>query len=56
MILDAAKIALGSFGFDRSVYRNLRKKNKGSNNRKWCHWWFQELKEERMKDIRTEMS
>ena len=50
MVLNAAETVLGIFGFDRSVYGNPRKKG----NKKW--WWFQELREERMKDIRTEIS
>jgi hypothetical protein len=54
MILDAAETVLGIFGFDRSVYGNSRKKNKGNSNRKWC--WYEELREERMKDIQTETS
>ena len=36
--------------FDRSVYRNPRKKG---NNKKWW-WWFQELREERTKDIQRD--
>jgi DNA polymerase elongation subunit (family B) len=49
MILDAAETVLGYFGFDRTVFGN--KKNTGA--RKWR--WLQELKQEREKDIRTEM-
>ena len=49
MILDAAETVLGYFGFDRTVYGI--KKNTGV--RKWR--WLQELKQEREKDIRTEM-
>jgi DNA polymerase elongation subunit (family B) len=49
MILDAAETVLGYFGFDRTVYGN--KKSTGA--RKWR--WLQELKQEREKDIRTEM-
>jgi DNA polymerase elongation subunit (family B) len=49
MILDAAETVLGYFGFDRTVYGN--KKNTGP--RKWR--WLQELRQEREKDIRTEM-
>jgi hypothetical protein len=48
MILDAAETVLG-FEFDRTVYGN--KKNTGP--RKWR--WLQELRQEREKDIRTEM-
>jgi hypothetical protein len=49
MILDAAETVLGYFGFDRSVYGN--KKNIGP--RKWR--WLQELRQEREKDVRTEV-
>ena len=49
MILDAAETALGYFGFDRTVYGN--KKNTGARKR----WWLEELRQEREKDIRTEM-
>ena len=49
MILDAAETVLGYFGFDRTVYGNM--KNTGTT--KWR--WLQELKQEREKDIRTEM-
>jgi DNA polymerase elongation subunit (family B) len=49
MILDAAETVLGYSGFDRMVYGN--KKNTGA--RKWR--WLQELKQEREKDIRSEM-
>jgi hypothetical protein len=49
MILDSAETVLGYFGFDRTVYGD-----RGSmTSRKWK--WRQELKEEREKDIRTEM-
>jgi hypothetical protein len=49
MILDAAEIVLGYFGFDTTVYGN--KKCTGAS--KWK--WLQEIKQEREKDIRTEM-
>jgi DNA polymerase elongation subunit (family B) len=49
MVLDAAETVLGYFGFDRTVYGN--KKNTVA--RKWR--WLQEMKQEREKDIRTEM-
>jgi hypothetical protein len=49
MILDAAETVLGYFGFDRSLYGS--KKNMAK--RKW--WWLKELKQERERDIRTEM-
>ena len=44
MILDSAETVLGYFGFDRTLYRNTRK---------WR--WLQEIRQEREKDIRTEM-
>jgi hypothetical protein len=49
MILDAAETILGYLGFDRSLYGN--KKNIGP--RKWR--WLQELRQERKKDIGTEV-
>jgi DNA polymerase elongation subunit (family B) len=49
MILDAAETVLGYFGFDRTVYGN----KKSTGGRKWR--WMQEIKQEREKDIRTEM-
>ena len=48
MILDAAETVLVYFGFDRTVYgtpMNNRKKRK----------WYDELREERTKDIQTEI-
>jgi DNA polymerase elongation subunit (family B) len=50
MILDAAETVLGFFGFDRTVYSNLRRNNA---KRKWR--WYEELKEHRARDIETEM-
>jgi len=50
MILDAAVTVLGFFGFDRTDYS----KPKGNNGRrKWR--WYQELKEQRVRDMETEM-
>ena len=49
MILDAAETVLGYFGFDRTVYGTL-----GNNGRKKKKW-YQELHEERTKDIQTEI-
>jgi DNA polymerase elongation subunit (family B) len=49
MILDAAETVLGYFGFDRTLYGS--KKNMAK--RKWQ--WLKELKQERERDIRTEM-
>jgi hypothetical protein len=47
MILDAAETVLGLFGFDRTVY-NSNAKKKGRKK------WYDELREERTKDIQTE--
>jgi hypothetical protein len=47
MILDAAETALGFLGFNRTAYSNLEKGRKRR--------WFEELKEQRAKDIETEM-
>ena len=49
MILDAAETVLGFFGLDRTVYENPR------NNRKKKKKWYEELREERTKDIQTEI-
>jgi DNA polymerase elongation subunit (family B) len=49
MILDAAETVLGYFGFDKTVYENP------GNNRKKKRKWYQELHEERTKDIQAEM-
>ncbi|MFL6328100.1 MAG: hypothetical protein ACJ71I_11555 [Nitrososphaeraceae archaeon] len=46
MILDAAETVLGFFGFDRSTYSNLKKGRKK---------WYEELREQRVRDIQTEM-
>jgi hypothetical protein len=48
MILDAAETVLGYFGFNRTVYENP------GNNRKKKKW-YDELHEERTKDIQAEM-
>jgi hypothetical protein len=45
MILDAAETVLGTFGFDRTMYGDS-KKRKGK--------WWQDLIHEREKDIQTE--
>ena len=49
MTLDAAETVLGFFGFDRTAYSNL-KKNNGTRKK-----WYEELREQRVKDIETEM-
>jgi hypothetical protein len=48
MILDAAETVLKFLGFDRTVYENLR------NNRKKKMKWYDELQDERTKDIQAE--
>jgi hypothetical protein len=48
MILYAAETVLGFFGFDRTIYSSL-KKNKGRKK------WYEELREQRARDIDTEM-
>ena len=45
MILDASETVLGFFGFDRCVYSSSKKGRK----------WYAELKEQRIRDIETEM-
>jgi hypothetical protein len=50
MILDAAETVLGYFGFDRTVYENPTR-----NGRKKKNKWYDELQQERTKDIQTEM-
>ena len=50
MVLDAAETVLGFFGFDRTVYNNLKRNNM---KRKWR--WYEELREQRTRDIETEM-
>ena len=50
MILDAAETILGFLGFDRTVYSSNIKKKKGRRK------WYDELREERTRDIQTEMS
>jgi hypothetical protein len=47
MILDAAETVLGFFGFDRTAFSNFKKKRKRK--------WYEELKEQRTRDIETEM-
>jgi hypothetical protein len=50
MILDAAQSVLGYFGFDRTVYDD----NRNTLPRKWR--WLQELRQQREKDIKTEIT
>jgi hypothetical protein len=44
MTLDAAETILGFFGFDRSAYSDFKRKK-----------WYEELKEQRTREIETEM-
>jgi hypothetical protein len=53
MTLDAAETVLGFFGFDRTAYSNP-KRNNGRRRRKW-QWYEEELREQRTRDIETEM-
>ena len=46
MIFDAEETVLGFFGFDRTVYSNIKKGRKK---------WYEELREQRTRDIETEM-
>ena len=47
MLLEAAETVLGYFGFDTTVYSDTGRKNR---NRKW----WNELREERIRDIEAE--
>jgi hypothetical protein len=46
MIFDAEETVLGFFGFDRTVYSNIKKGRKK---------WYEKLREQRTRDIETEM-
>jgi hypothetical protein len=46
MLLDAAETALGYFGFNRTAYSNIKK---GRSKK-----WYEELREQRARDIETE--
>jgi hypothetical protein len=48
MILDAAETVLGYFGFDRTIYGNSMNKMKKKK-------WYEELHQERTKDIQSEI-
>ena len=45
MILDAAETVLGYFAFDRCVYGSSKKGRK----------WYEQLREQRVRDIEAEM-
>jgi hypothetical protein len=47
MVLDAAETVLGFFGFHRTVYGNIKE---GSRRK-----WYEELQEQKARDIETEM-
>jgi hypothetical protein len=47
MTLEAAERVLGFFGFDRTVYGNPKRKGK------WR--WYEEIREQRARDIEAEM-
>jgi len=46
MILDTAETVLGFFGFDETVYSNIKNARKK---------WYEELREQRTREIETEM-
>ncbi|MGA9842668.1 MAG: DNA polymerase domain-containing protein, partial [Nitrososphaeraceae archaeon] len=52
MVLDAAETVLGFFGFDRTVYGSLKRNKDGRGGRKWR--WYEEIREQRVRDIHTE--
>ena len=47
MVLDAAETVLGYFGFDRSAYSDLKKERRRK--------WYEEMREQKLRDIETEM-
>jgi hypothetical protein len=47
MVIDAAETVLGFIGFDRTVYGNVKRKDK------WR--WYEEILEQRVSDIETDM-
>ena len=48
MLVDTVETGLGYFGFNRTVYKNPRKNRKKKE-------WYDELQEERTKDIQADM-
>ena len=54
MVLDAAETVLGFFRFVLTVYGNLKRNNdeRGGRGRKWR--WYEEIREQRVRDIHTE--
>ena len=56
MIHDAAETVLGIFGFEGSeMFMEILERRIKVAIRKWWYWWLEELKEERMQDIQTEI-
>ena len=47
MMIDAAETVLGFLGFDRTAYSSFKKGRRKK--------WYEELREERTRDIETEM-
>ena len=56
MILDAAETVLGIFGFDRTVYDGNFENTKKATRTRRKKWYDEELREERMLDVQTEIS
>ncbi len=50
LLLDAAETVLGYFGFDDSLYRKSENKERSNKKKKW----WDELREERRKDVEAE--
>jgi hypothetical protein len=50
LVHDAAETVLGYFGFDGSIYRKSENRERSSKRKKW----WDELREERRKDIEAE--
>ena len=48
MTLDAAETVLGFFGFDMTIYGNLKRNSRRKK-------WYEELREQGTRDIETEM-
>lgn len=47
LLLDAAETVLGYFGFDRNLYSDKKNISKRK-------WWWEELRQERERDIKIE--
>ena len=54
MVLDAAETVLGFFGFDRTIYGNLKTNNVGGGGRRRKWRWYEEIREQRVRDIHAE--